>query len=101
MTGHHGMGMQVLHELYLRDEGICQICFRFADIRDCNVDHIKPVSRGGSDDMENLQLSHIWCNSAKSNTTGRVEFNNYWYEKPSSKTLKKIDRNRRDKVVCR
>jgi hypothetical protein len=51
--------------------------------------------------MENLQLSHIWCNSAKSNTTGRVEFNNYWYEKPSSKTLKKIDRNRRDKVVCR
>lgn len=101
MTGHHGMGMQVLSDLFERDGGICQICFRFANILDCNVDHIIPVSKGGKDDMDNLQLSHIWCNSVKSNSTGRVDFNNYWYEKPSKSMLKKLDRQRRDHVVSR
>jgi 5-methylcytosine-specific restriction endonuclease McrA len=101
MTGHHGMGQQVLHELYERDAGICQICFRYANILDCNVDHIVPVSKGGTDRIDNLQLSHVWCNSVKSNSMGRVTFNNYWYQKPSPRLLRKLDRERLDKVVSR
>jgi 5-methylcytosine-specific restriction endonuclease McrA len=101
VTGHHGMGMTVLHELFMRDLGICQICLRYANILDCNVDHIVPVSKGGSDAMENLQLTHIWCNSRKSNKTGAVSLNFYWYEKPSESTLKRLARNRLDHVVSR
>lgn len=81
------MGMQVLHELYERDLGICQICYRTANILDCNVDHIIPVSRGGKDDMDNLQLSHKWCNSHKGNSTGSMSFNTYWYQKPTKREL--------------
>lgn len=91
MTGHHGMGMQILHELYEEAMGFCQICYRYADIRDCNVDHIKPVSQGGTDARENLQLSHIWCNTAKGSRNG-AELNNYWYQKPSKKALAKLER---------
>jgi 5-methylcytosine-specific restriction endonuclease McrA len=29
------------------------------------IDHIVPVSRGGSDDPSNLQTAHMVCNSAK------------------------------------
>lgn len=92
MTGHRGMGAQVLHELYEEALGVCQICFRYADIRDCNVDHITPVSKGGTDARENLQLSHVWCNTAKGNDRGSIDFNNYWYQKPSKKALEKLQR---------
>jgi 5-methylcytosine-specific restriction endonuclease McrA len=86
VSGKHGMGAQILHELYQRDCGICQICFRFADIRDCNVDHVVPVSKGGTDDMENLQLTHHWCNSRKGSDPN-ASLNLYWYEKPSKRQL--------------
>lgn len=34
----------------------------------CEVDHIIPISRGGSPyDIDNLQLTHSKCNRAKSN----------------------------------
>lgn len=86
MSGKHGMGAQVLHELYERDGGFCQICFRYADIRDCNVDHITPVSKGGTDDMDNLQLTHHWCNSRKGSSPN-APLNLYWYEKPTKRQL--------------
>jgi hypothetical protein len=33
-----------------------------------SVDHIHPLSRGGSNDLDNLALAHMLCNSWKSNT---------------------------------
>ena len=32
-----------------------------------SIDHIVPKSRGGSNDIDNLQLSHCKCNSDKNN----------------------------------
>ncbi len=32
------------------------------------LDHIRPVSRGGNDAPENLQLAHAACNKTKGNT---------------------------------
>jgi len=92
MSDRHGMGAQVLHELYQRDMGICQVCFRYADIRDCNVDHVVPAADGGTDDMDNLQLTHYWCNTIKADNKGKINFNAYWYQKPTKKQLYAVDR---------
>lgn len=48
-----------------RDGHICGICGDPLDEADVTIDHIVPVSRGGSDDPENLQPAHRSCNSRK------------------------------------
>lgn len=52
-----------------RDEFACQICFRTARElggRDqLTVDHIVPLSKGGSGRMENLQTACTDCNQEK------------------------------------
>lgn len=68
-----------LRELYIRDKGICHICNKQCDYNDyivrgntiiCgnnypSIDHIIPLSKGGTDDWNNLKLAHRWCNSVK------------------------------------
>ncbi|NKU01802.1 hypothetical protein GS918_28180 [Rhodococcus hoagii] len=31
-----------------------------------SIDHKLPRSRGGTNDPQNLQLTHLWCNQVKS-----------------------------------
>ena len=54
-------------DLYLRDGPVCGICKEFLNpiIEDFHVDHIIPVSKGGSSEKENLQISHSVCNLEK------------------------------------
>lgn len=51
------------------DCGICRtpvdMAARWPDPKSASVDHIIPVSRGGTHDESNLQLSHWACNHAK------------------------------------
>ena len=68
-----------LKKLYDRDKGICKLCGIKCDwtdikINDNNsivggaypsIDHIKPISRGGSHTWDNVQLAHHRCNSIK------------------------------------
>ncbi|NKU01807.1 hypothetical protein GS918_28205 [Rhodococcus hoagii] len=35
-----------------------------------SIDHKLPRSRGGTNDPQNLQLTHLWCNQVKSDTRG-------------------------------
>lgn len=70
-----------LERLYKRDNGICHICGCKTDWNDVRVvkgkryslrnyptiDHIIPISRGGSHSWENVALAHMGCNSAKCN----------------------------------
>jgi 5-methylcytosine-specific restriction endonuclease McrA len=51
-----------LDALYERDGGICQLCFRPCDRNSASRDHIRPRSRGGSDNPNNIQLAHRLCN---------------------------------------
>ena len=53
-------------DIYERDNGICHICNQFVDIDNYEIDHIKPVSKGGSHTLDNVATSHPRCNRVKS-----------------------------------
>lgn len=62
-----------LSKLIKRDKGICSICGRIVDINaDPNsdeypsIDHILPLSKGGTHTWDNVQLAHRGCNTMKS-----------------------------------
>lgn len=55
-----------------RDRGICQLCgdkvdpaAKWPDGRMPSMDHIVPLSEGGSDSARNIQLAHLSCNISK------------------------------------
>lgn len=56
--------------VYERDGWVCQICLESVDESLIgstspwrpSLDHVVPRSEGGSDDPDNLRLSHFWCN---------------------------------------
>lgn len=59
-------------EIYLRDGWKCQIChqrvdkkLKYPDPKSASLDHIIPLSQGGSHTYRNLQLAHLGCNSSK------------------------------------
>lgn len=47
-----------------RDNGICQICHKPC-LESPSIDHIKPVSKGGTHTWDNVQLAHLSCNIRK------------------------------------
>jgi 5-methylcytosine-specific restriction endonuclease McrA len=55
------------HYLYAIDP-TCQLCLQpFATIEETTIDHIVPVSIGGSNAQSNKQLAHGKCNIIKGN----------------------------------
>ena len=64
-----------LYRVYIKFNGICQICGKPVDAKDVkgkkvgklypSIDHIIPVSKGGSHTWDNVQLAHIICNDKK------------------------------------
>ena len=70
-----------LDKIIKRDKSVCRLCGEPVDIKDCkttkqghfiaggnypSIDHIIPVSRGGTHTWNNVQLAHRHCNSVKS-----------------------------------
>lgn len=70
-----------LDRLIKRDKSVCHICGRRCDKKDkwidangttiCgnnypSIDHINPVSKGGTHTWDNIKLAHRGCNTAKS-----------------------------------
>lgn len=64
-----------LKSVITRYDGICQICGKPVDLSDIEnghikrnyptVDHIIPLSKGGTHTWGNIQLAHMACNSGK------------------------------------
>lgn len=52
-------------EVYERDEATCGICGTHVDWEDFHVDHIVPLSRGGTHTYDNVQCAHAECNQRK------------------------------------
>lgn len=45
---------------------ICAICGKpIKNMKDCTIDHIVPLSKGGQTTVENCQLAHFSCNQRK------------------------------------
>lgn len=51
--------------VYARDEATCHLCGGHVAWNEFEVDHIIPVSGGGSNDLQNLAASHMKCNRRK------------------------------------
>lgn len=59
-----------LNVLFARDKGVCGICEEPVDKEatgrfKATIDHIIPISRGGSHTWANVQLAHLTCNCQK------------------------------------
>lgn len=55
------------HEIWRRDKFTCQYCGRDINEVELEIDHIKPVSKGGTNSISNLQTLCFECNRSKSN----------------------------------
>lgn len=51
--------------IFARDQFRCRYCGRQSDVVTLAIDHVMPVSRGGTNDLENLITSCVECNSGK------------------------------------
>ena len=54
-------------ELFEKDGGTCGICGQKVEMSNASIDHIIPVSKGGTHTWDNVQLAHYKCNIIKSN----------------------------------
>lgn len=68
-----------LEKLYVRDSGVCYLCGRICNWTDCqtingqfisgktypSIDHVKPISKGGTHTWDNIKLACRHCNTVK------------------------------------
>jgi hypothetical protein len=64
-------------ECWQRDGGKCQICeksirldVKWPNPLSMSVDHIVPLSKGGTDEESNVRAAHLGCNSRRGNKLG-------------------------------
>jgi 5-methylcytosine-specific restriction endonuclease McrA len=55
--------------IFFRDRNRCQYCGKIFAQRELNLDHVVPLSRGGSSSWENVVCACIACNGRKGNRT--------------------------------
>jgi len=52
-------------EVFKRDKFVCQYCGACGPRTELEIDHVIPVARGGTDDIDNLKTSCFRCNRGK------------------------------------
>lgn len=60
--------LQVRYNILVRDKFKCKICGISSDKAMLHIDHIIPVSKGGTNDFNNLRTLCAFCNLGKKNT---------------------------------
>lgn len=48
---------------------LCFVCKKPVDKSQATLEHILPLSKGGTDEMSNLAISHKLCNNRRGNVT--------------------------------
>lgn len=69
MNNRETFSMSKKQAVYASYNGKCAICGKYVKFKRMSIDHIVPYSRGGTDDLNNLQLTCKSCNSVKSYLT--------------------------------
>lgn len=85
--------------VYLRDQGICRLCWKPFAIEDGNIDHIIPLSKGGSNHISNLWFTCRPCNGHKGSALIYYDFRKGGYRFVADVYYKKgtgIQRYRRE-----
>lgn len=58
----------IRRQLINKNGAICALCGKpIETMKDCTIDHITPISKGGLTTIENCQLAHKKCNAHKGN----------------------------------
>src|SRR5215470_4698227 len=57
------------HNIYIRDGNRCQYCGHKFPSSELSLDHVIPLSRGGTSSWENIVCSCLKCNVKKGNRT--------------------------------
>lgn len=72
-SGNPGVKL-VSREVFMRDGWVCGLCHKSIDPDapkrspwSASLDHIMPISLGGSHTLDNVQAAHLWCNQSKGN----------------------------------
>ena len=52
-------------EIIRRDNQVCYLCGEYVESGDTEFDHVVPLSRGGHHVMDNIKVTHSWCNQRK------------------------------------
>ncbi len=73
------------HEIFERDEWVCQYCGEVVNQKNATLDHFIPKSRGGDNSKDNLKTCCLLCNGIKSGKT---------YEEAAPFLLKSIKERR-------
>jgi hypothetical protein len=63
------IGKRLRFEILKRDGFRCRYCGKKGSASQLHIDHMKPKSKGGGDDPQNLIAACIDCNAGKSNVT--------------------------------
>ena len=69
--------------VFLRDNYECQYCHKTLTVKECTIDHVVPVSKGGKTTWHNVVTACYECNNAKGNNAKirppkAPEQPNYW-----------------------
>ena len=65
MTEHKIIAAHEKRRIYELQNGLCAYCGRHRNIKYMTIDHIIPISKGGTDEISNLQCTCKACNNLK------------------------------------
>lgn len=58
----------IKRQLVNSNGAICALCGKpILNMKDCTIDHIRPISKGGLTTKDNCRLAHSWCNRIRGN----------------------------------
>lgn len=63
----NGEWLRIRQQVITRDGLVCGICSGLVEVGDVHIDHIQPRSKGGSNDLANLRVTHSTCNLRRGN----------------------------------
>lgn len=63
--------LQFIYEQNIKTHGTltCELCFKPIEFGKDSIEHLQPISKGGTNDFWNLAVAHLKCNLMKNSKT--------------------------------